>query len=307
MAKTVDANVLRELRHEKGWSLKDLADRAKVDKKTIHMLERGKRPGAQQETINRLCRELGVSEAVLTGLTPRPRPEASDPINPKSQFNTRIDTAARNAVSLVALRYGVTASQIVELAPFLFFWAAERSLKRRKERLNAVEQALWQVEEMRERFPHLPNTGFCHDIESLHYEERSIEKRDLFAAIVDEAPIHQSDPNYDEASSNPFAAFLKEVATEVEDAAFEGMYATGSPAYTVCREDAAVLVDADEQAVEAIMTGAASVQEMFKELKGGTAGERAAWAKERLAESRRDIDRWLGEISLDLDLGEAKK
>ena len=53
----------------------------------------------------------------------------------------RIATSPRNALTLVSRRYGIEPSQIVELAPFLFLWAAEASLRQRRERIAEVERA----------------------------------------------------------------------------------------------------------------------------------------------------------------------
>src|SRR6266516_3302186 len=136
----VDPVVLQRLRKAKGWSQEELAGKTKfegqpkIDKQTISRLERGERPKTRSRTIRQLAHALSVDPAVLTGdgLAPDISRESSA-LDSRSQLNVRVGAAPRNALNLVARRYRVEPSQIVELAPFLFVWAAEESLRRRQE------------------------------------------------------------------------------------------------------------------------------------------------------------------------------
>ena len=146
--KKIDQDILKRLRSAKGWSQEQLAENTKfqgfpkIDKQTISRLERGDREKTRGRTIEQLARALKVEPDVLTGEAPFPELEVeSEPIQ-KSQLNVRVSRAARNALHLVAQRYvGLEPSQIVELAPFLFCWAAEASLRQRRERLKQLENA----------------------------------------------------------------------------------------------------------------------------------------------------------------------
>ena len=147
MAK-VNPVVLKKLRNAKGWSQEELAEKTKsdrlpkIDKQTISRLERGDRSKARSRTIEQLARALRVEPAVLTGEAPLPEIE-SDQASPKVSLNLRISSAAHNALTLAGqLHPAVGPSQIVELAPFLFCWAAEASQRQRLTRIREVESAL---------------------------------------------------------------------------------------------------------------------------------------------------------------------
>ncbi len=60
MAITRLGQVLKALRDEKGWTLDDLAKRAKVTMAYISFLERGKRKNPSLAILKRLAKSLGV-------------------------------------------------------------------------------------------------------------------------------------------------------------------------------------------------------------------------------------------------------
>ena len=111
---------LRSLREEKGWTLDMLGGKCKppIDRGTINRIETGKlkRP-PKHGTVVRLAAALGVKPGEL-----REAPVAGEPKRAKdgSRFETPLLNSTRNALALVAYRYGVKPRVIIELAPALF-------------------------------------------------------------------------------------------------------------------------------------------------------------------------------------------
>jgi transcriptional regulator with XRE-family HTH domain len=166
----VDGKALRKAREEKEWSQKQLSDATKIDVSTISRIERGRRR-VRRHTVNQLCGALGANQ---TDLAPRQEPE-------RDVVKFRIKSAARNALTLVARRYRVPREQIVECAPLLFYIAAEQSLQKRREALDAYRDAALTV--YAAAIPHLPLSMQTADVMAADLEERSIKNRDLFVCL----------------------------------------------------------------------------------------------------------------------------
>src|SRR5262249_17030202 len=123
---------VKRLRKAKGLSLEQLANRSKIDKGTIWRLEQGNHADTREHTVQNLARALGVDVAVLTGKSPAPEIDDDSKYFLMSKLRFRISDRACNAMFLVAERYRVAQQDIVELAPFLFYCAAEASLSQRR-------------------------------------------------------------------------------------------------------------------------------------------------------------------------------
>jgi len=270
--KKLDHSVLKQLRNAKGWSQEQLATKTKseglprIDKQTISRLERGERGKTRDRTIEQLARALNVEPAVLTGEAPVPEMELeSEPLSPKSQLNVRVSRATRNALSLVAQRYRwVHPSQIVELAPFLFCWAAEASLRRRRDRVSELERAMENVRNLSSGIwdgpPHPDSEYLEKDLEAEH---DSINMRDIFGNFKYEDPEVYSDNN----AEDPFSTFLRDLVSDFSDIAkFEGFLSDGSPSYSVCFDTAEELAGGNPDIAEMILSGSVALNEMPKEL-----------------------------------------
>jgi transcriptional regulator with XRE-family HTH domain len=69
MVRAMDANILKQLRRERGWSQAELARKSGLHFTTISMAEhRGYQPGPRQ--MAKLAAAFGVSLGVLTGSEP---------------------------------------------------------------------------------------------------------------------------------------------------------------------------------------------------------------------------------------------
>ena len=300
MPKAIDGKVLKQLRGAKGWSLEELGRKTGLDKQTLHRLENGQRKKSRVRTRQLLSQALGVAEDVLTGEVAAARPEPLEIFLRKFQVNARLGQCARNALSLVAVRYGVQTSQILELAPFFFFLEAERSLRARRERLDKIDALLAEVESLRTDFPQLPRLAFYRASDALEHgalehERASVQKNDLFGRIVDDAPIHSKDDSYDDDAENPFVSFLKQKIAELDvGAEFRSMTASGSPDYRICTDVVAGLVDGDSDAVEAILSGDAQLHEMPKEVRQGASEPLVAWVKDQAQQLEKHRNEALG-------------
>jgi transcriptional regulator with XRE-family HTH domain len=84
---------LRRLRKARGWSLEQLAERAKIDKQTIFRLEKGERSQTRESTIRKLAGALNVERAVLTGETASPETTDDSYFSGMSKLNFHISAA----------------------------------------------------------------------------------------------------------------------------------------------------------------------------------------------------------------------
>jgi transcriptional regulator with XRE-family HTH domain len=313
MATKIKGEMVKKLRHERGWTQDDLAKKAGLNKQSVLRIEKGEYQGTRRETIAQLCKAFDVDPGVLTGRpatipaaqandTDPMAPEAgeADPFGNASQLNLRVDNAARNALALTARRYGVQLSEIVEIAPFLFFLMAERSLQRRRETLCEVGNAIAEVEALRDRYRYLPIDIPGND-DQIYCEENSIEKNDIFGRLYEAANNGRSFrfvPDYDDNAHNPFAAFLKDELKALKDALPEGSRRPirsnfagwhpdvwSSPGYQICLDEVIAMVGSDSEAVQAVLSGKAPLHEIPKHLKNSPPEELGEWVKAKAKEN----------------------
>ena len=277
--------VLKKLRETKGWSQAELAGQAKFDTQTIWRLERGKQKTTRLGTVAKLARVLGVESAVLTGDAPIPD---VTPAPQKSSSNNRLSTRTENALYLIARRYNVPGWQVLELAPLLFCWAAEMSLRERRERLRKLEAACSTARALEDDMAHLPPSNFTYSDEKIRAESESIDFNDIFGTCIDGDQFLDG-PYYPDAddTDNPFAKFLDKLMGDISDVvAFNGFSPFDYPDYKVCRDHALRLVGGDELLAERILTGIVDLAEMPKELGDffAKSEDRIAWVKAKADE-----------------------
>ena len=153
------AGQIERLRKEKKLTQMELAERVKVNQKTISRLEKGthkkKIPPAKVEA---LAKALETTVEQIVGAPPT-KPAGDENhwalIGLPTQLNVRIDNASRNAFALVCKKYQIPPYKLVSLAPFLFICAAEQSLTRRRERLLELQKRQQDVEALYKDFEHL--------------------------------------------------------------------------------------------------------------------------------------------------------
>ena len=307
MATKIIGRIVKQLRDERGWTQDDLAKKAGLNKQSIFRIEKGEYQGTRRDTIEQLSKAFEVDPGVLIGrpaTIPAAQATDADPLAPEaaeadpfgnaSQLNLRVDNAARNALALTARRYGVQLSEIVEIAPLLFFLMAERSLQRRRETLSEVGNAIAEVESLRDRYRYLPVDIPGND-DQICCEENSIEKNDIFGRLYEAADNGRSFRyvrDYDNNAHNPFAAFLREELTALKEAVpnqirhsirstFDGWNPEewGSPKYRICLDEVVSMVGDDNEAVRAVLRGKAPLHEIPRDLKNATPEMLGEWAK----------------------------
>ena len=279
MAK-INPFVIQKLRLQKNWTQDRLAEMAKVNKQTISRIERGERDNTRENTIKQLARVLGVEPAELTLETLPAESSRSEPMKRKSQSSFRVSNTASNFLYLISERYFIRPWQVMELAPLLFCWAAEMSLRERRERLRKLEEAFKAARALENEMAHLPPPDFTHSDEKIAAEARSIKSHDIFGVYFDDD--FNSCSSGDDDTDNPFATFLAKRVEEIgEVASFEGFSPIDYPIFQVCRDEALEMVGGDETLAERILSGIVDLFEMPKELQEtfGNADQRAAWVQ----------------------------
>ncbi len=317
--RTINSKVLQEVRETKGFSQTTLAEASGINTKTIKRIESGKFPNNRDNVIKNLARALGISESELTNPKFSPskptklqQPADStnvdesemalkqqyDRINDilhQSQLNLRVSDRARNALSLTAASYNVSLSQIVEIAPLLFCWAAKKSLEQRQQTIEAIKLKNQELDQLQQN--QTPHLGFRYPHQSddiIRSEQRSIDKDDIFGITIDGDDISSHLPDdYDEARNNPFAEFLRKLTENLavpkllEDSKiFEEWDPKGSPDYTVCHLKALHYLAGDKEAAEWIINGYIPLHKIPKELRENSGGEgraRADWINSEIA------------------------
>lgn len=282
MAK-VNPFILQTLRRRKNWSQDRLAEMAKVNKQTISRIERGEPENTRENTINQLAHALGVEPGELTREALTREGNQSEPMKRKRQSSFGVSDAANNFLYLISERYFIRPWQVMELAPLLFCWAAEMSLRERRERLNKLEEACSTARTLEEEMPHLPSPNFSYSEEKIAAESRSIDAHDIFGMCFSDddfsdGPSHSLGDDVD----NPFAIFLAKMAEDIGDVArFEGFSPIDYPGFDVCRNEALEMVGGDETLAGRILSGVVDLYEMPKDLHGvvGNAEVRAAWVQ----------------------------
>ncbi|HEY0412492.1 MAG TPA: helix-turn-helix transcriptional regulator [Allosphingosinicella sp.] len=275
----ITASNLRLLRIRKGLTLDKLAEKARVDRGTINRIESGRRRECRRRTLEQLAEALDSDVETLSG--PPIDAAAPNEVSRKSQMNVRMADEARNALSLVAMRYGIKPASILHLAPFLFLWAAEQSLRERRESLERLEEQ-WAAIGAGHKggFRHLDGCLLYNSRgeEVVQAERSSIAKRDLFGLAI---PDEHLEYDYEESEQNPITQFLARLAGGLGGLAQFDYWSPywDLPGYSLGRDEASALVDGDEDAVHHILAGNVGLHEVPKDIREAGPPSVAAWVK----------------------------
>ena len=280
----IDPTILKRLRKQRGWSQEELARNARVGKKTIQRIEAGEDPVRSTEphgsTVAKIAKALGQPVEVLTGDLKLP---SSTPEPPKQFTDVMRETfgAASNLnFDLVTARYGVSAEEVVQLAPLLFAIYAEKSRK-------LIKSAATKLDAER-------------SVEDLLLDWRDTVSGDASTAIR-KANVF-GDPD-SESYWNPFVELLDRELTDAGDAAPGSMIklefgpklrwhallpGNRVPYVEVCPLDLDRLTCLDPEVRFALKMGFVRIGEIPPELLAAHRGvERVTWILEKLAERHR--------------------
>lgn len=283
---------LKLLRNRSNMTLDILAEKSNVDRVTISRIENGATKNSRSHTIEQLAKALGADIKVLTGPDITADERERKPDNWISKYEVELAHDVRNALSLIALRYRVNPANILQMAPFLFLWAAEKSLAQRAENLDQIEQG-WEALQGVPVPGHLPVTITCPrwgGEEAIEAERKAIADRDLFGFSLefeDDLP-----EGYDDERGNPFAVFLSGLASETNgQAEFEywSRY-LGGPEYSLAPEMAEALVAGNSEAAAQIVTGVAPLHEIPADVRKEGGSAIAEWATAKGEEFRKSLD-----------------
>ena len=293
---------LRRLRKAKKLSRAALAERSKVSERTIQRLENeSDRTQANREhTLECLAKVLGVEEGVLTG--DAPLPDANKPPEPERvQIGAQVAPKARLAYDLIKRRYGVSTTEILNMAPLFFTLLAEGSLARRHEKLEEAREAIGRLDELGEESGHQIFMGATTvALNANRAEEDSIAKADLFGEqLFDESYTNLVDP-FDPSTENPFAGYIRRLAADLDrpsvvkvdhDDLSYGAPWLRFPDYDLCEDELDDTTSGSPDARRALETGFARLSDIPGELGGEDAGkERATWLENRLPEIYRNVE-----------------
>ena len=304
--RTVAPNVLRQLREGKRLARTGLAKRANLSERQLRRIEDSDAPtvSVRDNTLMNLAKALEVEPSVLSGesptpkLTPRPAPAERSPIR------AMIEPKARLGYTLLKQRYGVNATDLINMAPLFFTLLAEGSLAWRREQLEAAEEAMGRASALGNG--HLACMNAVHHAEQgLSCEQQSIEALDLFGEkIADDA--YQW--GYDSSTNNPFADYLRKLADDLgkPDVVNVGHGELGFmsleyPDYDLCGAELDAITNRSSQARWVLEVGHARLDQIPADLRGeDSTEERAEWI-ERHAPPPDDGLAWIESLSDDVD------
>ena len=130
---------LHKLRIMRGLSQPQLAKKSRISVRQLQRLEKSSEPGksVRETTLNNLARDLGVKTEVLTGESPLPDGpnKVSQRETERVQIGALIQAESRLAYDLVKIRYGIKATEIINMAPLFFVLLAEVACPRISEHL----------------------------------------------------------------------------------------------------------------------------------------------------------------------------
>ena len=287
----IDPERLSTLRKEKRLSRLQLAERAKISERTIQRLENEphRSQKTQEHTLNSLAETLGVETGVLTGDLPLPESDEMLADNPdRVQIGAQIAPKTRLAYDLIKRRYGINATDIINMAPLFFTLLAEGSLAWRRKKLKEVEEAYDHLMQI-DGFWRGGSAYLQHGMdEGAGGEEESIDKADLFGEHLDDDFMGAP---FDPSKNNPFTYYLRKLAEELAISAVvdvdSGDLSIASdfkfPHYDICSEELDHIANGSPIARICLETGCARLSEIPEELMAEDAGEeRAKWLEERV-------------------------
>lgn len=280
---SISGSALRELRKRAGLTSQELADKAKLSQKQISRLESNAlNAGVRERTARQLAAALQTTTDVLSGAGPLP------PVRPKPgkvAVSNFISHSSRLGIELLSRRYGVSAQEVINLAPLMFVLLAEGSLRWRSEKLEEVEAAADQLTNLA-RTSHLAFAHAAYRVsDAANGERSSIRKADLFGDQLDEDTYHFG---YDPRTGSPFAHYLAALAAEHDSSVIsidevggeeDGKY----PSYSVCDEDLEKITSGSKWGQLVLRFGHARINEIPHELLNeGRENDRAQWLDSKM-------------------------
>ena len=106
-------------------------------------------------TVEKLAKALQVDRGVLTGELSLPQADTVHGLEPRRvQIGVEIAPKAKLAYDLVKRRYGVSTTELADMAPLFFALLAEGSLSRRLDKLEKAREAIDRLDRMSDEVGH---------------------------------------------------------------------------------------------------------------------------------------------------------
>ena len=289
----IDPERLRILRGRKRLSRSQLARRSHVSQRQIQRIEDASVSygSVREQTLARLASALNVDRDVLTGVAPIPREDSMPkPGTERVQTSVAVSPDVHLAYSLIKRRYGVTARDIINMAPLFFVLLAEGSLAWRREKLVELEEAADRMQQIGANTPHLGYANCANRIdESTEAERLSIEKADLFGRDLSEDLYNFG---WEPVETNPFANYLSEIADDLDNLEVHALFASAGedfPDYEVCGGDLRAIAGDSRVAQLALKLGYAQLTDIPQELMADEATTaRRMWLENKVPQETRE-------------------
>ena len=303
----IKPEVLMTLRNRRGWSRRELAERAGVSPQLIERIEsRAEEVSVRPRSLRRLARAFGIEQDVLSG---EMQLEAPPPTPDQLAVTLRSTPGLRLAYELVERRYRATPKDLFVLAPALFVLLAERSLDWRRRKLKKAQKAQRALNKLGSSNSTLYFAKGCYQQAfdwGLGVERASIRKGDVLGKEVwDEHGMMQWGFTEDDILSvTPFADYLEELAKQIDRPelvsfddmllANQGVDVWGANPYAVCRGNLHEIVGDSRHARWALEWGDVRISEIPEELMPVTGkaddakDRRVAWLEAKLDSGVRD-------------------
>ena len=212
------------------------------------------------------------------------------------QIGALIQAESRLAYDLVKIRYGIKATEIINMAPLFFVLLAEGSLAWRREKLRELNEAIARMKEIgRIRDNPIGHLSYanCADVadNALFFEEESIDKADLFGEHL---PGEAHDFGYDPSRGNPFADYVRWFADELDNPGIVKITSGelklglgGFPDYEICGERLDKIAGDSRKARQALKNGTVRLSDIPEKLVAeDMRTERVKWLEDREDEAR---------------------
>ena len=301
--RTVNPNVVRQLREGKRLARTRLAAMAKLSERQLRRIEDSDAPtvSVRDNTLMNLAKALEVEPSVLTGESPAPKVTPRPAPAERSSIRAMIDPKARLAYTLLKQRYGVNATDLINMAPLFFTLLAEGSFAWRREKLGTAQEAVARGAALANG--HLACMFGVHRAqEGLDMELASIDACDLFGEKIGDDTYEWG---YDPSKNNPLADYLRKLADDfgnpgvvsvTHDSLGFGLSAE-YPDYDVCSAELDRIAHHSEKARRVLEVGHARLDEIPPDLRGEDKGEqRAAWLESKAPPPPADISAWLDSL-----------
>ena len=193
---------------------KELAERSGIAERTIQRLENEpeKSQKTREDTLNRLAKALSVELGVLIGELPlHESVKAPDSDSKRVPISAQVAPKARLAYDLLKRRYGVSATEIINMAPLFFALLAEGSLAWRREKLKEAYEAIDRLEQIDGFWRGGLSGAESYMNEGIAAEENSIDKADLFGEHLFSDASVLMDDFFDPSTDNPIRQLFVQV------------------------------------------------------------------------------------------------